>query len=188
MVQNCPECTRLSRQRKEPLLGTPLPEFPWKVVGTDLFELEKKHYLLIVDYFSRYPEVILMKSTTSTAVIDALKAVFSRHGIPEILRSDNGPQYASGEFAKFASTYGFKHTTSSPHYPQSNGQAERCVQTVKRLLVQSTDPYLSLMSYRATPLPWYGISPAELLMGRKIRTTIPLTAKQLTPQCMAVFS
>ena len=182
MVQNCPECTRLSRQRKEPLLGTPLPEFPWKVVGTDLFELEKKHYLLIVDYFSRYPEVILMKSTTSTAVIDALKAVFSRHGIPEILRSDNGPQYASGEFAKFASTYGFKHTTSSLHYPQSNGQAERCVQTVKRLLVQSTDPYLSLMSYRATPLPWCGISPAELLMGRKIRTTIPLTAKQLTPQ------
>ena len=123
-----------------------------------------------------------MKSTTSTAVIGALKAVFSRHGIPEILKSDNGPQYASGEFAKFASTYGFKHTTSSPHYPQSNGQAERCVQTVKQLLVQSTDPYLSLMSYRATPLPWCGISPAELLMGRKIRTTIPLTAKQLTPQ------
>ena len=103
-----------------------------------------------------------MKSTTSTAVIDALKAVFSRHSIPETLRSDNGPQYASGEFAKFASTYGFKHTTSSPHYPQSNGQAERCVQTVKRLLVQSTDPYLSLMSYRATPLPWCGISPSLL--------------------------
>ena len=182
MVQNCPECTQLSRQRKEPLLGTPLPEFPWKVVGTDLFELEKKHYLLIVDYFARYPEVIQMKSTTSTAVIDALKAVYSRHGIPEIVRSDNGLQYASGEYAKFASTYGFKHITSSPHYPQSNGQGERCVQTVKRLLVQSSDPYLSLMSYRATPLLWSGFNPAELLMGRKIRTTISLTTKQLTPQ------
>ena len=65
-----------------------LPEYPWQTVGTDLFEI---HYLLIVDYFSRYPEVIQLTSTTSTAVIRTLKSVFSRHGIPETVRSDNGP-------------------------------------------------------------------------------------------------
>ena len=127
IVQKCPECVKTARQRKEPLITTPLPDWPWKTIGTDLFELEIKHYLLVVDYFSRFPEVILLKSTTSTAVITALKSIFSRYGIPEEVRSDNGPQYSSMEFAKFASTYGFNHITSSPLYPQSNGQAERTV-------------------------------------------------------------
>ena len=153
-----------------------------ETIGTDLFELEKKHCLLVVDYFSRFPEVILLKSTTSTAVITALKSIFSRYGIPEEVRSDNGPQYSSMEFAKFASTYGFNHITSSPLYPQSNGQAERTVQTVKQLIKKSNDPYLALMSYRATPLTWCNFSPSELLMGRKIRTTIPQTGRQSTPQ------
>ena len=152
MVKKSPKCAKMAIQRKEPMIVSPLPEFPLKVIGTDLFELDKKHYLLVVDYFSRYPEVILLKSTTSASVIEALKAIFSRHGIPEVIRSDNGPQYSSMEFFKFASSYGFQHITSSPLYPQSNGQAERTVQTVKCLLKQSDDPYLALMSYRATPL------------------------------------
>ena len=173
---------KTARQRKEPLITTPLPDWPWKTIGTDLFELEKKHYLLVVDYFSRFPEVILLKSTTSTVVITALKSIFSGYGIPEEVRSDNGPQYSSMEFAKFASTHGFNHITSSPLYPQSNGQAERTVQTVKQLIKKSNDPYLALMSYRATPLTWCNFSPSELLMGRKIRTTIPQTGRQLTPQ------
>ena len=182
MVKKCPKCAKMAIQRKEPMIVSPLPEFPWKVIGTDLFELDKKHYLLVVDYFPRYPEVILLKSTTSASVIEALKAIFSRHGIPEVIRSDNGPQYSSMEFSKFASSYGFQHITSSPLYPQSNGQAERTVQTVKRLLKQSDDPYLALMSYRATPLTWCSFSPAELLMGRRIRTPVPQTNQQLIPQ------
>ena len=115
-------------------------------------------------------------------MIEALKSIFSRYGIPEEVRSDNGPQYSSIEFAKFASIYGFEHITSSPLYPQSNGQAERTVQTVKQLIKKFNDPYLALMSYRATPLTWCSFSPAELLMGRKIRTTVPQTSRQLTPQ------
>ncbi len=88
------------------------------------------------------------------------------------------PQYASQEFQEFAEAYGFKLVTSSPRYPQSNGQAERTVQTVKQLLKKqlqdrSADPYLT---------PWCGLSPAELLMGRWLRTSLPQTDKLLTPE------
>ncbi len=104
-----------------------------------------------------------------------------RHGIPETVRSDNGPQYSSVEFVRFASRYGFQHTTSSPHFPQSNGQAERAVQTVKNLLKQASDPYLALLSYCATPLTWCQLSPAELLMGRRLRTTVPQISRKMVP-------
>ena len=182
LVQNCRICAKESRQGKEPLMMSELPKYPWQVVGTDLFEFNKSNYLLIVDYFSRYPEVIQLTSTTSASVISGLKSVFSRHGIPEIVRSDNGPQYSSREFMGFASSYGFQHLTSSPKFPQSNGQAERSVQTVKNLLKKSDDPYTPLLSYRTTPLSWCDLSPAELSMGRRLRTSVPQTDKMLIPQ------
>ena len=136
---------------------------------------------MIVDYFSRYPEVIKLKSTTSRGIIEAMKAVFSRYGIPQTVRSDNGPQYSSEEFSKFAAEYNFYHETSSPHFAQSNGQAERTVQTMKNLLRESTDPYMALLTYRSTPLPWCGLSPAELLMGRCLRTNLPQVVDRLKP-------
>ena len=134
MVQQCPDCAQEATHRKEPLMTTPLSGYPWQVVGTDLFELKGNRYLLTVDYFSRYPEVTQMTTTTSAAIITALKSIFARHGIPEVVRSDNGPQYSALEFAAFAESYGFQHLTSSPYFPQSNGQAERMVQTVKCLI------------------------------------------------------
>ena len=130
----------------------------------DLFELNATTYLLVVDYYSRYIEVQKLKSTTSASIITALKAVFSHHGIPAAVVSDNGPQYASQEMKEFSQSYGVSHITSSPHYPQSNGEAERAVKTAKSLLEHSPDPYLAPLSYRTTPLPWCGLSPAELLM------------------------
>jgi len=152
------------------------------MVAADLFTLNRAEHLVVVDYFSRYPEVYKLQSTSSQSIINALKTIYSRHGIPETLRTDNGPQFSSQEFQDFASKYGFTHTTSSPHFPSSNGQAERAVQTVKRLLRSSDDPPLALLSYRATPLPWCGRSPAELLMGRQIRTVLPQTSQSLVPQ------
>ena len=111
-----------------------------------------------------------------------MKTLFARNGVPEIVVSDNGPQYSSHEFNAFASHYNFTHTTSSPHHPRSNGQAERTVKTVKVLLKNSADPQLALLLYRSTPLPWCSLSPAELLMGRKIRTDLPQTSESLTPR------
>ena len=116
------------------------------------------------------------------STVDAVKAVFSRHGIPESVRSDNGPQFSSQEFAKFAAVYGFKHTTSSPYFPQSNGLAERAVQTVKNILKGNQDPYLAILMYRSTPLSWCGLSPAQLLMGRQLRTNLPQTLEHLKPE------
>ena len=114
-------------------------------------------------------------------VIDSLKSIFSRFGVPETVISDNGPQFASQLFADFADTYSFQHVTSSPLFAQSNGQAERTVQTVKKLLRESKDPHMSMMTYRSTPFPWCKLSPAELLMGRRLRGNMPLLTAQLIP-------
>ena len=95
--------------------------------------------------------------------------------------SDNGPQYDCAEMKEFAQQYGFCHITTSPYYPQANGLAERSARTVKQLLEDSPDPYQALLSYRATPLPSYGLSPAELLMGSKIRTDVPQVNRYFIP-------
>ena len=180
-IERCPICVRESSPRREPLIPSKLPHYPWQKIGTDLFYMNRSNYILIIDYFSRFIEVIKLKGTTSGGVIEALKSVFSCHGIPEIIMSDNGPQYSSSEFNVFAKKYNFSHVTSSPLFPQSNGQVERAVQTVKKLLKRSDDPYMVLLTYCSTPLQWCNFSPAELLMGRRLRTTLPILHKQLTP-------
>ena len=180
-VQKCSTCARDREPHQEPLMTTPLPDYPWQMVGSNLFQIQNSHYLLTVDYFSRYPEVTKLSSTSSTAVISALKTIFARFGIPDTVRSDNGPQFDSAEFAEFAKGYGFSHKTSSPRFPQSNGLVERMVKTVKQLLQQSDDHCLALPNFRSTPLPWCNLSPAELLMGRCLRTKLPQVPQHLTP-------
>ncbi|KAL5502158.1 hypothetical protein EMCRGX_G008882 [Ephydatia muelleri] len=164
-----------------PMIVSQPPDYPWQKVGSDLFEFKGHSYIVLVDYFSRFLEVIKLTATTTSAIISIMKAVFSRHGILELLISDNGPQYQSHEMKQFSQAYGFVHVTSSPHYPQSNGEAERAVQTAKRLLGRSEDPFLAVLSYNATPMPWCNLSPSELLMGRKLRSTIPQTTTVLIP-------
>ena len=94
--------------------------------------------------------------------------------------SDNGPCYASQEYREFATDYCFESITSSPRYPQANGEAEKCVQTVKNLIKKAADPYLALLSYRNTPIH-NGFSPAEMLMGRRLRTDLPADPSTLKP-------
>lgn len=99
----------------------------------------------------------------------------------DTLVTDNGPQFASGKFAEFVEDYEFKHVTCSPCFPQSNGEAERMVRTVKQMLRKSGDPQRALLAYQSTPLS-HGISLAKLLMGRKIRSTVSVAQKALTPK------
>ena len=135
---------------------------------------------MLVDYYSKFIEVDQLRDTTTTSVIHAIKAQFCRYGIPEKCRSDNGPQFQSQEFRQFCHDYGVQHTTSSPHYPQSNGEAERerAVQTVKRLWKKAKDRYKALLDYRSTPLEGVNLSPAQLLLGRRPRNMLP-AARQL---------
>ena len=147
-------------------------------IGMDLLEWKGSSYLVIVDYYSRYIELV---SLTSSSTINHLKSIFARHGVPETVMSDNGPQYTAAVFKEFAKEYSFTHVTSSPKFPQSNGAVERAVKTVKGLLNKNEDPYLALISYRSTPLE-NGYSPAELLMSRKIQTPLPILPSQLKPK------
>ena len=110
-----------------------------------------------------------------------LKQLFARHGVLSTMVSDNGPQYDSKEMIEFAEQYGFSHVATNPYHPQANGQAERAVKTVKKLFENSPDLQKALLSSRATPLPPYGLSPAELLMGRWIRTDVPQVKELLIP-------
>ena len=123
-----------------------------------------------------------MTNTTSAGVISFLKANFARYGIPGTLISDNGPQFSSKEFKEFAKIYCFHHITSSPHFPQSNGLAEHTVRTMEKLLQGANDPYLALLSYRTTPLPWCHLTPSELLMGRQLKTDVPQTKDHYIPK------
>ena len=102
------------------MISSTLPEYPWQKGGSDLFHLNGATYLLTVDYYSRYPEIVKMTSTTSESTTKALRSIYSRLGFPEILISDSGPQYASEAMKGFAKSYRFNHITSSPHYPQGN--------------------------------------------------------------------
>ncbi|XP_048583904.1 uncharacterized protein K02A2.6-like [Nematostella vectensis] len=127
MVNRCQTCAKLRPERREPLMALSFPNLPWSRVGTDLFELEQTDYLIVVDYASRWFEIRKLGSTSSAAVTRHMCEIFALHGIPDKVVSDNGPQYVSQEFTNFAKDMGFTHITSSPHYPQANGEVERAV-------------------------------------------------------------
>ena len=166
MVEKCLTCQEYrNAQQKDPLRPHDIPVRPWQMFATDLFVWNNATYVLVVDSYSNYFEITQLASTKSSTEIQHIKSIFSRHGIPEIVIPDNGPQYSSEEFQQFSTTSGFVQKTSSTTYSQSNGFAERNVQTVKRLLTKAKasnqGPYLSFLSYRNTPFQQMG-SPAQL--------------------------
>ena len=188
VLASCSECQKYSRSNTaEPLQPHQIPTRPWQKVGTDLFSHEGKNYLVIVDYASGYPELLKMNTTTSNAVIVAMKSVFSRYGVPDVVMSDNGPQYSAKEFEDFAKDWDFKHITSSPHYPQSNGMAESAVKSMKSIVKKSKDIYKALLSDRTTPLQ-HGYAPATLMMGRNLKGTLPIHPSRLTTAISAEFT
>lgn len=123
---------------------------------------------------------------TGKEVIGKMKAQIARHGIPDVIVTDNGPPFNSGEFRDFAENYEFGHRTSSPRYFQSNGKVEDAVKIVKNLMhkcvLDKKDPFLALLDWRNTPSETIGLSAVERLFGRNTRTRLTLTAKHLQNQ------
>ncbi|UYV66897.1 hypothetical protein LAZ67_4003261 [Cordylochernes scorpioides] len=183
-VRKCSVCIQEAVSKHEPLIPTNFPTRPWQKIGMDLFKFENKWYLVVIDYYSRFPEMIQLDRITANVVVRSCKSIFAQHGIPETVVSDNGTQFgAACEFANFARQYGFTHVTSSPRFPQSNGMAEAGVKIAKLILKKNQDPSLGLLEYRSTPLE-NSYSPAELLMGCKLRTTLPIAPENLNPRLL----
>lgn len=186
-ISNCHQClTYANSQNKEPLKPHEIPALPWNKIGCDIFEIKGKKYLLVIDYFSKYVEVAeLLNNPTSHMVITNLKSIFARHGIPVTFVSDGGPQFTSQEFKTFSRQWEFKHIVSSPTYAQSNGMAERHIQTIKKMFKkifnEKKDLYMALLHYRTTPI-FENISPSEILMSRKLRTNLIITKNQSKPR------
>ncbi len=187
-VKECRTCQRnQNSQRKEPLMPHDIPPRPWHTLGSDLFFFNNATYLLVADYYSKFTITKkLGNNTTTSNVIRYLKVIFSEHGIPEKMVTDNGPQFAANEFHEFATAYGFHHTTSSPRYPQSNGFIERMVQTVKNVLKKSresnSDPYMAMLCLNSTPISNKLPSPCELLTGRAFKSNLPRMHQPSDPE------
>ena len=131
-----------------------------------------------------------MTSTTANKTIDELRLIFASHGLPEELVSDNGPQFVSHEFSEFMRKNGIKHILVPPYHPSSNGAAERSVRVLKEALIKQVFEGTKGMSikhrlanfllrYRTTPHSTTGVTPAELMMKKKLRTRLSLAKPNL---------
>ncbi|KAK9679779.1 Integrase core domain [Popillia japonica] len=140
-IQSCATCQKFQNSNpNEPLINRKLPSRPWEAIAADFFYFDEKEYLLIVDLYSKFPEIVNCKNNaTSQTVIKVLKELFSRHGIPDTFYSDGGSQFSSYEFQHFMKHWEIEHTISSPRNPHSNGFIERQVQTIKKLMKKATD-------------------------------------------------
>ena len=184
MVEKCDICQ--SQQNSTTSVQkyvSEVPPHPWHTLGSDLFYFQRIDFLVVVDYFSKYLIVRKLPSSTSSAVIKELGMIFSEFGNPLVFRSDNGPCYSSQEFKFFMQNWLVEHRTSSPHYPQSNGLAESMVKVSKNLIEKSIKQDLPwnrlLLDYRCTPISSEIPSPAEILFGRKFRSSISILPSQV---------
>ncbi|XP_048765918.2 uncharacterized protein K02A2.6-like [Ostrea edulis] len=176
LVSSCEICAKYQAMNpKEPMIPSELPTRPWSKIGMDLFELNGTHYLLTVDYLSKWPKVSKLESLTSKCVITHVKSMIAKYGIPDIVIKDNGPQFSSFEFREFVKGYQIRHKTTSPYHAQSNGQTERMAQTMKRLITKSHDPYVALLEYRNTKTDGIDLSPAHMFLGRRLKSIVPTT-------------
>ena len=137
LVNSCCVCQKYhNSQQKEPMIPTEIPSRPWQTLSADLFYVQQSWFLIVVDYYSKFPFVKKLHNLTTGAVVNEMRMLFAENGIPEFLQCDNGIQFTSGDFHQQASQYGFEIVTSSPHYPRGHGFVERQVQTVKKTILK----------------------------------------------------
>ena len=184
-VKSCLACqVTTPGNTREPLQMSELTKQPWTELSIDfgLASTGSNEYLLVlIDAHSRFTIAEVVRSTSSNAVIPCLDKIFSEYGIPEVLRSDNGPPFNSREFNEFAKHLGFTHRKVTPYWPRANGEVERFMRTVKKVIkaavmenkVWKQEMYKFLRNYRATPHTSTKTPPATALFGRPMKTRLP---------------
>lgn len=183
-VRSCRGCMLVAApSAPEPMKRRELPAGPWQHVAIDfLGPLPSGHYLfVVVDYFSRYIEVEIMTKTDSSETIKRLNSIFARFGLPLSITADNGPQFSSEEFREFCNTNNIKLISTTPYWPQQNGEVERQNRSLlKRLVIsQATNAdwieelNKYLLMYRSSPHSTTKKTPSEMLFGYTIRDRLP---------------
>ena len=178
LAKSCEGCQQVARSpAKAPLHRWEYPAQPWQRLHVDFAgPFEGKMLMVVTDAHSKWPEILVMRSTTTTETVTTLRSLFARMGLPEQLVSDNGPQFTSFEFKQFMEMNGIRHVMGA-----TNGLAERMVQTFKngvkadktnRPLQHKLDRFL--FAYRTAPHATTGHSPAQLLFGRNLRSRLDL--------------
>lgn len=171
------------------------PNAPWQRIHIDFGEPKnsnKVKLMIVVDAYSKWPEVFIMKNTTAKSTIENLREIFSRYGAPSVLFSDNGPPFHSHDFQEFLAKHGIIHKTSAPYNPESNGQVERYVQTIKYSLMKACEEapgeslhenlHNTLIQYRIMKHSTTGESPCKQFLNREIKTKLDLL-RPPPPRC-----
>ncbi|XP_060806968.1 uncharacterized protein K02A2.6-like isoform X2 [Amyelois transitella] len=182
-VLSCKPCEKYRVSNcKQPLMSHEIPDLPFSKVGMDVGHYAGKDFLVVVDYFSKWIEMVWLENKTASIIIQKLMKIFSTHGFPRYIVSDNMP-FGSFDFKQFALKNDIELIMSSPHYPQSNGLSEKAVGIVKSLLKKceesGTSFDLAMLHYRTSPVANLDYSPSELLMNRLLRTNLPCSKELL---------
>ena len=190
LAQTCNECVNKQKAPpKSPLHPWKFPRTPWYRVHIDFEGPFQGHmFLLLQDAHSKFPEIAVMRSTTSEKTIEVLHTWFSRFGLVSEIVSDNGPQFTTDLFKSFCTKYGIRHIRSSIYHASTNGMIERLVGSLKGSLKCQKNDSISmqkivckfLFSYRNTPHATTGEVPAVLMFGRRLRSKIDLLKPDLT--------
>ena len=174
LAKGCSGCQRVQHAPKcSPLHPWEWPSTPWQRIHVDFAgPFLAMIFLVIVDAHSKWPEVIIMHSKTTTfKTVEALRTVFARNGLLEQLVSDNGPQFTAEEFQLFLKKNGVKHVTSARYHPATNGLAERFIQTMKQSLTSMKEDLGSMQTKLSKFLMKYRNTPH---IGRNLRTRLDL--------------
>ena len=175
-VESCRQCqTYQASQKKEPTEEVEYPKVPWHTLGTDLFHLENKTYLIVCDYYSKYPIVQKLTDLSSNSIAQCTSNIISMFGIPSEIITDNGPQFIGKPYQDLMKKLDIIHTTSSPHHARSHGFIERQIRTVKGMIRKSPhENDMAMLALRTTPIGINMPSPAELLFQRRIGNNLPV--------------
>lgn len=186
VVSKCSTCEKYQHaNKKEPMLPHDVPKTAFEKIGCDFAGFGGKSYLVLKDYFSKWIEVYETRGKTAECVVSVWTRLFATMGFPKTIIADNQP-FSSQKCKMFAKEFQIEIVNSSPLYPQSNGMSERAVQTAKSILRKAQETgksfLIPLMEYRNTPLPGINLSPADVIFGRKLRTSIPTSEHLLQNQ------